>query len=159
MSSRWGLGAGGSGQLPRALNPEPGANRGFTLLEVLVGSVIFTVMVGGMALAFATAMQLVNKAPRDTEALLLAHQTIERYRNKVACRQPGETPADTWFTGACAPDAPAGWTSDPVPAGAASTVGGQNPLRQYQVTPTDIDRDGQTDYVVVKVTMRWTPPQ
>lgn len=138
------------------------AIRGMTLLELLVSAAILTVIVGGTMAAFGAAVKLSHQAPRDAEGLLLGHQTIERFRNKVACRQPSETPSDTWFSGACAADRPSGWVSDPVVVqGVGTSVRNLNVRREYQVTSgtDDFDRDGQPDYLQVRVKVQWSGPQ
>jgi len=62
------------------------AAAGFTLVEVLVASVIASVVAGGTMMAFVTAARInsTQSNPEMTEASGYAQQTVERFRNLVA---------------------------------------------------------------------------
>ena len=119
------------------------ARSGFTLLEVVLAAVIGSVIAGGTMIAFVTALNISHRASGTSEAAHLAQQTIERFRNRIACD-------DGWFDPAtCAASGlPAGWQPD----------GGLPPAitaRDYQVTA---GCNGEPDCVTVQVRVQWTPP-
>lgn len=119
------------------------ASHGFTLIEVLVAMVILGILAGGTLLVFVTAIQISKETGANQTIIFSAQQTAERFRNKIACRQLGETASDTWYDGsaACNAAAPAGPQTDPV-TGAT-----------YEVTPVDCDGDGTVgDCLEMKVT-------
>lgn len=130
---------------------------GFTLAELLIGSLIGTVVAGGTMMAFVTATRLNRQQgnPQLVEASLLAQQTIERYRNHMACDGP-------WFDPAtCAANAslPTAWTSDLLPApasGGSETMLGPGAKRQFCVTQEDCDGVGGVgDCFAVQVRVCW----
>lgn len=59
---------------------------GYTLTEVLVASLLGSVVAGGTLMAYVTASRMLQGAlhPDLAEANILAQQTIERFRNRVA---------------------------------------------------------------------------
>ena len=125
------------------------ADRGFTLIEVVVSAALAAVIAGGTMIAFVTALNISRRASGTAEAAHLAQQTMERFRNLAACD------AGHWFSAAgCAPSLPVGWQPDPgSPAPAPVTAW------EYQVTPTDCDGDGTNgDCLMVQAHVQWTPP-
>ena len=94
--------------------------RGFTLTEVLIGSVVFTVVAGGAMVAMLTAARL-NRSTNHTQfadANVLAQQTIEKFRNLVACDNASFfNPADCSLIAIPLPSA---WTSDDIPPDATT---------------------------------------
>ena len=118
-----------------------GSLRGMTLIEILVALVILGVLAGGTLMVFLTAMRISKSTGVDHQKIFLAQQTIERFRNKIACRQLGEGAGDTWYDGTCAPDPPVGPQADAV-TGAT-----------YEIAPVDCDGvAGVGDCLQVKVT-------
>ena len=133
-------------------------HRGFTLMEIVAASVIGALVAGGTMTAFVMAVKFSQKASSRTEATQLAQQTLEKFRDRVACRGSGQTQGDAWYDAACNADAPLGSTSDPIPG--SSVLPQFNGARTYSVVPWDCDGDGMPGdcmKVVTKVT--WTPPE
>ena len=128
--------------------------RGVTLLEILVASIVGVLLAGGTMMAFVMSKKVSANAAGRVEAADLAQQTLERFRNRIACD-------DAWFTAStCAPGPglPTGWTSDVLPVG--SSLLAQGGARQYRVTPRDCDGDGATgDCFQVENRITWSPPQ
>ena len=120
--------------------------RGFTLIEVLIAALVMSVVAAGMLLTFLLVARLSQGSAPPDRAGLLAQQTLERFRNRIACD-------DAWFdpaTPACAATAlPAANTADPLPPGTGMTG------RFYTVTANDCDGDGVADdcfLVAAKIT-------
>ncbi len=127
--------------------------RGVTLIEILAASLIGALLAGGSLIAFTASALMTRESVTMVEASDYAVQTIEAYRNRIACD-------DVWFDASCnllpqawAPDAPA------FPAGQSAL----QPFffdRQYQVVPLDCDGVGGTgDCYQVDVRLRWVPVQ
>ena len=117
-----------------------GRNEGFSLMEVIMASVIATVFTGGTMAAFVTAARI-TRAQGNTgtlEAAGYARETVERFRSMVACDSP-------WFDAACNPTGipgPGVWVSDPLPVAAGSeSLLASGMKRCYQVTQQDCDED------------------
>ena len=124
--------------------------RGTSLIEVLVGSVIGAVLVAGLMAAFLTALRVSEHGGGNTEAASLAQQTLERFRNEIACG-PG-----SWFDVACNPSALPANAPDPLGGGALYGSG----TRSYTVTPADCDGVGGVgDCFKVVAKVSWTQPQ
>ena len=129
--------------------------RGATLIEVLVGSLIGAVLIAGLMAAFLTALRVSSHTGGGmVEAASYAQQTLEHFRNRVACD-------DAWFNAACAPAALPSNANDALPAGALFAAASSTaPTRTYTVTPADCDGDGATgDCFKVVTKVSWTPPQ
>ena len=128
--------------------------RGVTLVEILVASIVGVLLAGGTMMAFVMSKKVSANAAGRVEAADLAQQTLERFRNRVACD-------DAWFnpsTCVSGPGLPAGWTSDVLPVSSSLLV--QGGTRQYRVTPKDCDGDGATgDCFQVESRVTWSPPQ
>lgn len=134
------------------------SHRGFTFIEVLVASVIVALMAGGTMLAFLLAANLTQGSSTLGDAGFFNQQTLERFRNKVACRQPGEIASDTWFDASCAPALPAPDSPDTLPSGPLKDKFAGT--RTYTVTPVDCDGvGGPGDCLSVMVKVQWTQPQ
>ena len=131
--------------------------RGMSLLEVLVASVIAAVVAGGTAVSFAAAARMMY-APgnsRTVEAIGYARETAERFRTRVACD-------GVWFAAdaACAPTAAltGAWTPDslPAPTPGVELLLATGARRCYQVTPQDCDGDGDVgDCLAIQVHVCW----
>ena len=124
------------------------SQQGTSLAEVLVGSLIGAVLVAGLMAAFLTALRVSESGGGNTEAASRAQQTLERFRNMVAC--------DTgWFGGAnCG--------ATPPPADSADPLGGAlyGGTRTYTVTSADCDGvGGAGDCFKVVTKVSWTQPQ
>jgi hypothetical protein len=118
---------------------------GMTLFEIIVASVIGALVAGGTLMAFVTASRL-SKIP-TAPGPPLAQQTIERFRNNIACDDPWFDPGTCQAKVGPLPAMPLAWTDDlPVPPGLT---------RQYKVQQSNCDGVGPTDdclQVSVKVT-------
>jgi len=131
------------------------AHRGITLVEVIATSVIAALLAGGVLNAFLTAIRISQSSTGSVEATYLAQQTLDGLRNHMACDDQWFQPADP----ECHPTTlPPDGTVDKLPEGSPLiALGGE---RTYTVTPgEDFDGDGQPDYLVVKATVTWNPPQ
>ena len=129
--------------------------KGFTLIEVMIASLIATVVAAGTLMANVTAARIVRAESHTmyAEASAYAQQTTEQFRNMVACGegQPGE-----WFDIAtCNPiGVPLGWTNDALPAGGSESLTQYpNAKRCYRVTPTNCS--GVNDCLQVEVSVCW----
>ena len=133
--------------------------RGLTLVEIVAASVIGALVAGGTMMAFVTAQKLTQIASTQVEATYYSQQTLERFRNKIACRQAGEGSGDTWFDEACQGSAPVGKTKEQLPAGASRWV----VEREYEVSPqflTDANRvANKPDYFKVTAKTTWSKPE
>ena len=140
------------GHVPRPPQPRLSVllvERGTSLIEVLVGSLIGAVLVTGLMAAFLTALRITSVGQGNTEAAALAQQTLERFRNRIAC--------DTgWFNAPCAPGALPSNVSDPLSPGALYNTG----TRKYTVTSADCDGvGGPGDCFKVVAKVSWTQPR
>ncbi|MBI2495741.1 MAG: prepilin-type N-terminal cleavage/methylation domain-containing protein [Candidatus Omnitrophica bacterium] len=132
-----------------------GKAAGFSLVEVLVASVIGTVVVGGSMMAFVAASRMMQtqNTPAFAEAAGYAQQTLEKYRNMIACDSP-------WFNPAtCAPLPLNTWTEDSLPlpgSGGTESFLSSGVKRCYQVTPQDCDGTGGVgDCLKVEAQVCW----
>jgi prepilin-type N-terminal cleavage/methylation domain-containing protein len=136
--------------------------KGMTLVEILVAAVLVSLIAGGVLIAYLTAIRISKGSSVETDAAFLGQQTIERFRNHVACD-------DSWYTGPgpgpeCTadtsdPDLPTAWRNDPDGIPAGSQLAQLSGSRTYQVTPADCDGvGGAGDCLQVEVKVRWTPP-
>ena len=64
--------------------------RGFTLVEVIVASLILVFTVAGVLLVFSSEKAALERAGRRIQAMDFARQTLEQLKNEVR--------ADTWDT-------------------------------------------------------------
>ena len=119
-------------------------DRGMTLIEIIVASVIGLLIAGGALMVFVTATRISGRS--STDAPFVAQQTLEAFRNLIACED------QTWFdpSNCTATSLPAPWTPHtPLPGGTKATA------RDYQVTAVDCDGvggPGDCFQVQVKVT-------
>ena len=127
---------------------------GLTLVEIIAAAVIGTLIAAGTMMAFVTATRISRASPTESAAVFLAQQTIERFRNRVACDDP-------WYDGPpnCDPDPanlPGLGTPDPIPASSLlATYGGE---RTYRVTRSDCAGGVGFDCLEVETKVTWTPP-
>ena len=147
-----------------------GQCQGFTLIEIIAAAAVAAVVAGGSMLALVAASRMMRQGdtPAIAEAGGYAQQTIEKFRNMIACDSP-------WFTpGTCTPNlAPGGmptnWVEDPLPDRdpantesfldlAAATP--KTARRCYRVRSRDCDAGASPDdcfEIEVKVLWNQTP--
>jgi len=143
------------------------AKQGFTLIEVMIASVITSLVAAGTFMAFVAAARMNREQnnPQNAEAAGYAQQTIERFRSRIAC-SPADIPASPWFDANCNATLPVGWQDDPLPpgnpgAGSESLLNSPNnvapnPLRRYCVTAADCDGDAAVgDCYSIQVRVCW----
>lgn len=130
-------------------------NNGFTLLEIVAASVTIAVVTSGTFMAYVAASRMTRaqNEPGVAEANLYARETIERFRNLIACDSP-------WFDlTTCNPSAglPTAWTADPLPVSAGSqSILNTGASRCYRVTSQDCDGiGGVDDCLAVEVRVCW----
>ncbi len=136
--------------------------RGFTLIEVMIASVITSLVAAGTFMAFVAAARMNREQnnPQAAEAAGYAQQTIERFRSLIAC-SPADIPASPWFDPNCNATLPVGWQNDALPpggpgAGSESLLNTPNPLRRYCVTAADCDGVGGVgDCYSIQVKVCW----
>ncbi len=123
-----------------------GQRKGFTLIEIIAAAALAAVIAGGSMFALVAAARMMRKGdtPATAEASGYAQQTIEKFRNMIACDSP-------WFTpGTCAPSGgmPTTLVSDPLPAAAAGdteSILHLGATRCYKVTSQDCDAGASPD--------------
>lgn len=119
--------------------PGLGMNRtGFSMLEVLMASLVASVVAAGTMASFITAVRITRQhnSPEYAEASGYAQQTLERIRNAVAANP---APGTTWFQD----NATGAWIDDPLPGGGGSeSIQAHAARRCFFVTPRDCDNDG-----------------
>ena len=131
-----------------------GGADGFSLVEVIIASLIASVVAVGTMSAFVAASQMTRAQSHvgTVEAVGYARQTAERFRNMIACDSP-------WFNPAtCAPtNIPSGWQTDPLPGAAGSeSILATGMKRCYRVTQQDCDGvGGAGDCLGVEVVVCW----
>lgn len=93
-----------------------GQRGGFTLIEIIAAAAVAAVVAGGSMLALVAASRMMRRGdtPAIAEASGYAQQTIEKFRNMIACDSP-------WFEQpGCAPNTapggmPTNWVEDQLP--------------------------------------------
>lgn len=127
-------------------------HQGFSLVEIIAASVIGALLAGGTMTAFVMSMKTSQEASGKAEAAQLAQQTLERFRDQIACQD------ERWYDASCNPTPPSGSVSDPLPTTSVlPTFAG---TRNYTVTSEDCDGDGTAgDCLKVVSTVTWTPPE
>ena len=100
------------------------------MIEVLIAAAITAVIAGGALAAYVASSRMMGQqnSPASAEAAGFAQQTIERYRNMIACDSPWFNPA-TCTAGAGLPTT---WTSDALPSSAAA---GSESILQHTPAP------------------------
>ena len=122
------------------------SERGVTLIEVIAAAVIGSVIAGGTMVAFVTALNISQRASQATELDYLAQQTMERFRNRIACD-------DTWFAAPGCTAAAIPPTDDPIPA-TAPIQKFPPTSRKFTMTPgpdSPADTDTDPDYYIMQV--------
>lgn len=133
--------------LRRLIRRAPVGRSGMTLVEVVAAAAITSMVAGGALLALTTAVRLSQRSTSGVQVGHLLQETVEKFRNRVACD-------DAWFhPDTCAPLGQA--EADRLPSGLPTSITG----RTYTVTPVDLDEDGVDDASRVEVTVTWTPPE
>ena len=132
--------------------------QGMTLIEIVVAALLAALLAGGTMMTFVSATKGVHHSSDRGEATFLALQTLEGYRNHVACRQSTEAQNQTWYDASCQSDAPRG-NIEALPTD-ADLAKFPNATRQYQTTPLDCDGDGIVgDCLQMTVKVHWDAPQ
>ena len=129
--------------------------QGFTLAEVLVGSLIASIVAGGTMMALVTAARIANQSssPEGAEANAYARETLEKFRNMIACDSPWFDPTTCAATAAM----PTTWQEDPLPpAGSGGTLSilGPGAKRCYQVKSENC-AGAPGDCYVIQVQVCW----
>ncbi|MBI2104202.1 MAG: prepilin-type N-terminal cleavage/methylation domain-containing protein [Candidatus Omnitrophica bacterium] len=128
--------------------------RGMTLVEVLIASVITAVSVAGTATAFVAAARMTRAQsnPGTAEAAMYARETAERFRDRVACQGPWFDPATCQPTGL-----PGGWVRHDLPSSAGTeSIINSGARRCYRVTPRDCgDLGVVSDCLAIEVRVCW----
>ncbi len=139
--------------------------RGFTMIEVLIASVIASIVIGGTMTAFVTASRMTRQqsGPANSDAALYVQQLLEAIRNHVAADS-------TWFSTRVGPVPAtwAAWRNDDPPLSASCPSASivcrtdVNNGRKYFITYVDdtCDDDGDTSdcYYAVTVRVCWDEP-
>ena len=141
---------------------------GFTMVELMAGSLIATMVAGGTMMAYVTAARISRQQgnPAIVEATMLAQQTLERFRSEMACdadsfdpvtcNAKAVLPTGDWTTD----DFPNANSNDPAIAARGNesilTRPGTTPKRCFRVTKEDCDGDGLTgDCFAVQAKVCW----
>lgn len=133
---------------------------GFSLIEVMMASVITSLVAAGTFMSFVAAARMTQAKnnPQNAEAADYAQQTIERFRSKIACKQPAD-PTAQWFDANCAATLPVGWQDDPLPGGGGTesilAIPGAPPARRYCVSPTNPLDCAAGDCYTIQVRICW----
>lgn len=127
-------------------------HQGLSLIEIIAASVVGALLAGGTMTAFVMGLKTSQQSLSTAQATQLAQQTLERFRDKIACQN------GRWYNDSCAPTLPSGAVDDDLPPGSAlATFDGS---RKYTVTKEDCDGDGTVgDCLQVVSRVTWTPPQ
>ena len=145
-----------------------GQRQGFTLIEIIAAAAVAAVVAGGSMLALVAASRMMRQGdtPAIAEASGYAQQTIERFRNMIACDS-------SWFGPGCAPrlnppnadGMPTNWVEDQLPDRnpantesfldlAAATP--KTARRCYRVVPRDCDADAAVgDCFEIEMKVLW----
>ena len=130
------------------------SDRGFTILEVMVASVIAGVIAVGTMMSFVAAGRImgVQDNMAVAEAAQFSQQSVEHFRNDIACQAP-------WFDAAtCAYVGPVNvWAADPLPpapSGGSESILQTVSQRCYRVNPSDCG-GGPGSCFAVDVTVCW----
>ena len=114
--------------------------RGFTLVEVIVASLILVFTVAGVLFVFSSEKAALERAGRRIQAMDFARQTLEQLKNEVR--------ADTWDAGGLRVHDD-GWQA--LPGKFAANFSGR---RKYVVT----SGPAAGSYRCVTVTVDWVEP-
>jgi len=112
--------------------------RGLTLVEVVIASLVASIVAGGRLMAFvaSTRMTTSQDLMTNAEASALAQEAVEQFRNRVAAD-------DTWLSIQAALTANDGWVAEPLPAtGGTESKLNASAKRCYRVRAADCDGVG-----------------
>ncbi|MBI4342303.1 MAG: type II secretion system protein [Candidatus Omnitrophica bacterium] len=128
------------------------SERGFTILEIMVASVIAGTVAAGTLMSFVAAGQMiaVQKNLSVAEATTYSQDSMEHFRNHIACQPP-------WFDVNCNYIGPAGWVADslpPTPSGGSESILSTTARRCYRVTPSNCG-SGPNSCFAVEVRVCW----
>ncbi len=128
-------------------------NRGFSLVEIVVASLLVSVVAAGTMASFIAAARISQdiNATTMTEGGGRARQVLESLRNSVGAGSPVFTGGDTgWVTIPTTGDIslPAGTSTSPL------SINTQSSVNQYRMVPQDCDGDGLVDAACYTVSVR-----
>lgn len=138
--------------VPGMLKRQGDAVAGFTLLEVIAASMLAALIAGGTLMAFLSSSRMSSSSIHVEQASYLGQQTLDHYRNRIACD-------DAWFSSAdcTAAGIPSPGEEDPLSPN--SGVGNfADAKRCYVMTPRYFGPGGQIDppdYYEMTVTVCW----
>jgi Tfp pilus assembly protein PilV len=128
--------------------------RGVGLIEVLIGGAIGSILVAGMMATFLAVARMTESGYGNIEAAALTQQTLERFRNRIACDDAWFQPATCAATGLPAPN-----SFDPTSATGLMPGALYGGTRRYSVIAADCDGiGGAGDCFRVIAKVNWTPP-
>lgn len=131
------------------------SRRGVTIMEVIVASVLASFLAIGVMMAFMASTKGTGRASTRGQAMFYVEQTLEGYRNHIACRQGNEAKGDSWYNTNCKADPPTGWVAEAMPTD-ADVVKFPNATRQYKAEPADCDGvNGTGDCMKLTVKVSW----
>jgi len=126
--------------------------KGITLVEILVSSIIGALIAGGTMTAFLLAARNTRASMGHADMAALFQESFEKIRNSVSCEN------SPYFDGNCNPVTVPGLNdNDPIPA--------EHPLKRWDPTATrtvgveahDCDGLPGNDCLKVIVKIHWTP--
>ena len=135
------------------------ARSGVTLVELIAASVAVALLAAVTLIAFLTSARISSQSNQNVGAAYLLRQTIERFRNQVACDNTGIVPGAVgatpqWFGANCTSVADFS-ANEPLPPGYTT--------RNYKVQAVDCDQDTTNpnvpDCFEVTTTVHWDPPR
>lgn len=112
--------------------------QGLTLVEVVIASLVASIVAGGTMMAFvaSTRMTTSQDLMTNAEASALAQEAVEQFRNRVAAD-------DTWLADQAALTTNNGWVAEPLPAtGGTESKLNVGAKRCYRVRAADCDGVG-----------------
>ena len=156
---------GEEGKSPKGDSPKPRAlarGTGFTLIEVVVASLLAAILAGGTLISFLVSAKITRESVTVAEATAYAAQTIEEFRNEIACDQPwfNDPGIECGFSGIDG-ELPVTLTSHDLPPAAQSALRilEFNTTREYEVWARDCDGDTVVgDCYQVTVRLTWEQP-
>ena len=121
-----------------------------TLIELTAAAVIGSLIAGATMMAFMTATKVSRQSSTQRDLMPAAQETLEKYRNRIACDDP-------WFNPATCVMAAQNAVAEALTAPSLLAMGG---TRDYTMTPADCDGDTVVgDCYRASVHINWTVPQ
>ena len=130
------------------------SSQGFTILEIMVASVIAGVVALGTLTSFVTAGRIMagQNNLAISEATMYTQDSMEYFRSNIACQAP-------WFDPNCTYIGPLGWTDvnallPNAATGGSESILGTTAKRCYLITPNDCG-GGPNSCYSVEVRVCW----